>query len=157
MGQARGAQPEDLYGCLYFYLSDQLRTFAERLKHFRITFHLLDSPSPAMSGDIRAGTLEQLGLPKTMTFDRIDVSTEIDTNIPHVFADWAPLLSNTNPHATIMGHFLAWTRRGDPPLSSIDEIMARLYEEQAVRLLLSRQASIIQKQSNKLHSSITEV
>jgi len=96
-----------------------------------------------MSGDIRAGTLEQLGLPKTMTFDRIDVSTEIDTNAPRVFADWAPLLSSTNPHATIVGHFLAWTRRGDPPLSSIAEIMARLYEEQAVRLLLHRWSEAI--------------
>jgi hypothetical protein len=154
-GQARGAQTEDLYGCLYLYLSDQLRTFAERLKHFRITFHLLDAPSTAISGDIRAGALEQLGLPKTISFDRIDISSEIDTDAFDVLADWAPLLSSTNSHATIVGHFLAWTRRGDPPISSIAEIMARLYEEEAVRLLLSRQIPI--SQTDKLYSFITEV
>jgi hypothetical protein len=81
------------------------------------------------------GTLEQLGLPKTTSFDRIDVSSEIDASAFDVLADWAPLLNSTNSHATIVGHFLDWTKRGDLPIS-LAEIMARLYEEQAVRFVV---------------------
>lgn len=55
--EAHGAQYEDLYGCLYFYLSDQFRTFA---KDFRITVYLVDNHCRATAEDIRSEAFEQL-------------------------------------------------------------------------------------------------
>jgi len=136
-GQAHGAQYEDIYGCLYFYLSDQLRTFAERVRRFRITFYLLDSHCSGTGLDIRAGLLEQLGIPKTIRFDRIDVSSVITQNVSEVLTAWAPLLSDVNPYSTLIGHFLDWDGGRGPPISSLDEVMGRLYQEEAVRRWLT--------------------
>jgi hypothetical protein len=129
-GQAHGAQREDLYGCLYFYLSDQLRMFAERVRRFRITFYLVDCHCHATTKDIRAGVFEQLGLPRTILFDRIDVSSVISSGVSEMLADWAPLLNNINPYATIFGHFLNWCH--GPPISESAAVVAQLYREQVV-------------------------
>jgi hypothetical protein len=56
-GKAHGAQSVDLYGCLYFYLSDQLRMFADRLSKFRISFCIFDRDARDLAKDLRAGEL----------------------------------------------------------------------------------------------------
>jgi len=40
MGKSCGAQSEDVYGCLYFFLSDQLRKFSKRIREINISFHI---------------------------------------------------------------------------------------------------------------------
>lgn len=42
------------------------------------------------------------------SFDRIDVSSIIATDIRAVLADWTPLLSSTNAHATLLGAISAF-------------------------------------------------
>jgi len=110
-GKAHGAQREDLYGCLYFYLSKQLRSFSDRLKKFQLSIRIFDRDAMQLAEDVRSGTLEHHGLPNTTQFDRIDVSNILDTEyvgIPKVLADWAPLLSVTNRHATLLGYSMNW-------------------------------------------------
>jgi hypothetical protein len=110
-GKAHGAQREDLYGCLYFYLSEQLRSFADRLSKFRISFRMFDRDARDLAKNLHIGALIGLGLPKGIRFDRIDVSNIIDTEyvgISNVLQDWAPLLSDTNRFATIVGYSMNW-------------------------------------------------
>lgn len=110
-GKAHGASREDLYGCLYFYLSEQFHSFADRLKRFHITFHVFDRDARALSRDIRSGALGSHGLPKHTHFDRIDVSNIIDpeyVGIANVLADWSPYLNKTNRHATLLGYSMNW-------------------------------------------------
>jgi len=113
-GQARGAKPEDLYGCLYFYLSAQLRSFAERLNRFHVTFHVFDSDARQLSKDIQSGALAEHGISKNTRFDRVDVSNIFDTEyvgIANVLADWAPLLNDKNSCATILGYCMNWAAK----------------------------------------------
>ena len=110
-GKVHGAQREDLYGCLYFYLSKELRSFSDRLKTFQVSIRIFDRDASQLVEDVRSGTLEQYGLPNTTQFDRIEVSNILDTEyvgIPDVLADWAPFLSRTNRHATLLGYSMNW-------------------------------------------------
>ena len=110
-GRACGARSEDLYGCLYFYLFGQLRSFAERLKRFHITFQIFDVDARNLSEDIQSGALAEYGVPKSTRFDRVDVSNIFDTEyvgITNVLSDWAPLLNSKNPCATILGYSMNW-------------------------------------------------
>jgi hypothetical protein len=110
-GKVHGAQRADLYGCLYFYLSEQLRSFADRLSKFRISFRVFDRDARDLAKNLHMGTFVGQGLPKGIRFDRIDVSNIIDTEyvgVPNVLQDWAPLLSDTNRFATIVGYSMNW-------------------------------------------------
>ena len=96
---------------MYFYLSEQLQLFSDRLKKFQVSFCLFDRDARQLAKDICSGALEHHGLPKNILFDRIDVSNIIDTEyvgIPNVLADWAPFLSTTNQHSTLLGYSMNW-------------------------------------------------
>lgn len=110
-GKAHGAQPEDIYGCLYFFLSDELRSFFRRLRQFHIAFHLTDRHASDLSHDIRDGLLLKQGIPPSIRFDRIEVSNILDDNyigVRDVLTNWAPLLSESKS-AAIVGYFMNWT------------------------------------------------
>ncbi|KAF8891945.1 hypothetical protein CPB84DRAFT_1783894 [Gymnopilus junonius] len=110
-GKAHGAQSADLYGCLYFYLSDQLRTFARRLRKFKISFKVLTEDVRDLSKNLTTGLYESIGLPKDTVFDRIDVSDMIDAEfvgIPNILEDWAPFLNKANQYSAILGHSTSW-------------------------------------------------
>lgn len=111
MGKAHGVQSADLYGCLYFYLTKQLRSFAERIKKFRILFRMFDQDARELAKNIRTGVYEAQGLMKSMAFDRIDVSNIIDleyVGVANVLTDWTPFLSKTNKFSTILGYSMNW-------------------------------------------------
>ena len=98
MGSKFGCHPEDIYGCLYFYLSGQLQTFARRLRTTSVFF-------TAISTDAR-------NLPDVTRerFDRIAVSNILDTNyvgIHGVLTLWGPLLVDSK-NAAIVGYFMNW-------------------------------------------------
>jgi hypothetical protein len=133
-GKAHGAQHADLYGCLHFYLSDQLRSFADRLRRFRISFRMFDSNARDLSKRLQSGAHITQGVPNGIRFDRIDVSNIIDTEyvgIPNVLQDWAPLLSDSNRFATIVGYSMNWVPKqpgAQPGEEAIKTITSKLLE-----------------------------
>lgn len=109
-GKAHGAQPEDVYGCLYFYLSDQLRAFARHIRRHRITFYVFNSEACALAQGIIRGEFAKFGVPSTIRFGRIDVSNIMDPNyvgLRSVMDAWGPLLAKTT-NATLTGYFMNW-------------------------------------------------
>lgn len=110
-GKAKGAQPEDIYGCLYFFLSMQLREFHRRLRRFPISFNVysLDAASALPQG-IRDGVFTMQGVPATIRFDRVEVSNILDANyvgIRGVLTSWGPLLADGS-FAAVVGYFMNW-------------------------------------------------
>lgn len=110
-GNAHGAQEEDIYGCLYFFLTEQLRTFARRIRSFRISFKLFAlKATEELSADLKRGRFRNLGLPASIRFDRIEVSNIIDANyvgLREVVDQWGPLLAKQR-NAVLVGYFMNW-------------------------------------------------
>ncbi|KAF6752082.1 hypothetical protein DFP72DRAFT_991169 [Ephemerocybe angulata] len=109
-GKAHGAQPEDIYGCLYFFLSNQLRTFAQRITKFPISFKMFNADASALPKIIRHDTASVFGLKPTLKFDRIEVSNILDVNyvgLNGVLTIWAPLLAD-GKDAVLVGYFMNW-------------------------------------------------
>ncbi|KAF8963740.1 hypothetical protein BDZ97DRAFT_1758356 [Flammula alnicola] len=76
-GKAHGAQSEDIYGCLYFFLSYQLRVFARHLREFKLPFTLtIRQPSACLPWIVVSCTalhfLRGLKLIDTSQLDRYD-------------------------------------------------------------------------------------
>jgi hypothetical protein len=115
-GKTHGATREDLYGCLYFHLSDVLQEFARRLSKFHISFKILNGDMISLSDSIRNGELERMGLPAATRFDRVDVSNTMDVEyvgISRIVEKWGPLLKRA-PTATLLGYFMNWnTKQAD--------------------------------------------
>jgi hypothetical protein len=134
-GQRHGAVRGDLYGCLYFYLGEQLRTFAERLSRFRVKFHVLCKDAQVLAQDISKGHLPNF-FPEHTKFDRVDVSNTLDTyyiGIPKILSDWGPKLKH-DQDAAVFGYFMNWER--EQPGSSVtnsdsktvDKLMSKMKE-----------------------------
>ena len=113
VGKTHGAQSEDIYGCLYFFLSDQLRMFTRRLHNFKIRFKVFSFEACLLSESIRQNDLIGYGIPATIGFDRIAVSNILDANyvgLRDVLTHWAPLLAKSST-AVIVGYFMNWIAR----------------------------------------------
>ena len=109
-GAAHGAQSADVYGCLYFFLSDQLRKFTRRIRELDILFQLTNFDARALSQGIRDDVFSSFAIPASLRFDRIHVSNVFDANyigISGVLSDWAPLLAKGET-AAIIGYFMNW-------------------------------------------------
>ena len=131
-GKAHGAVRADLYGCLYFYLSDLLREFADRLGRFRVSFRMFQSDAGELSKTMQSGALSPYGVPATTRFDRIDVSNIIDIEymgILRVLSDWGPLLSSdTNKHASLVGYSMNWAAHQQGAKAEQDDDIKRSVE-----------------------------
>ena len=104
---------EDIYGCLYFHLSDQLRVLAKRMKSLSISFHLTQTPAQQLFQHLQEGKLSKNGLPPTVKFDRIDLSNILDDDyvgVEPLLTEWKPFLADTK-HAAIVGYFMNWSRQ----------------------------------------------
>lgn len=143
VGKAHGALRPDIYGCLYFYLSEQLRTFAERLNRFRIKFSVFCKDASGLSSEIKSGALTSHGIPATIRFDRIEVSNILDAEyvgILNTLTDWGPLLRESR-HATILGYSMNWpARQTGADVSTADagvlkRLLGRLEAQGRVRLI----------------------
>jgi hypothetical protein len=109
-GKRHNATPEDIYGCMYFFLTEQLREFADRLSKFQISFKLFASDASALATTLREDAWSDIGLPSSVRFDRIAVSNILDKNyvgLGGTLTKWAPLLASTK-HAAIVGYFMNW-------------------------------------------------
>ncbi|KDQ54026.1 hypothetical protein JAAARDRAFT_408569 [Jaapia argillacea MUCL 33604] len=132
-GKGHGAQPSDVYGCLYFFLSEQLRNFALRLRQFRVSFHLFNRDASDLARALQSKSFLTLDVPTC--FDRIDVSNMLDIDhagVSAVLASWSPFL-NSSSDATIIGYFKNWVvhhpdARPSTP-DDIRELVRRLVSE----------------------------
>ncbi|KAJ3506035.1 hypothetical protein NMY22_g17377 [Coprinellus aureogranulatus] len=109
-GKTHGATPEDLYGCLYFYLSDQLRSFHQRLRKFPISFKVTTADARQLAHATWDGALAAYGLPPSIRFDRVFVSNILDkiyVGLQATLECWAPLLSKS-ASAAVVGYFMNW-------------------------------------------------
>ena len=70
-----GAVKNDLYGALYFYLKELLRSFCEKISKTQVSFNLAQVDAKELPR-----TLEQFKVPKR-AFDRI----EVQLVSPHIF------------------------------------------------------------------------
>ncbi|KAJ7846287.1 hypothetical protein B0H13DRAFT_2093653 [Mycena leptocephala] len=91
-GIKHGASTEDILGCLFFHVKDELREFARRVKELRI--------------DIHGITIGALPAFEDSSFDRILTSNLIDSvGLRACLSDWGPLLKGRTttaqwgPHA----------------------------------------------------------
>jgi hypothetical protein len=148
-GKAHGAQSEDIYGCLYFFLSKQLRTFANRLRTFSSSFTVLNCDARRLPELICDDALSELSIPQSIKFDRIEVSNILDENyvgIHDVLTLWAPLLQESR-NAAIVGYFMNWACTNKAPggaTAMSDQrasagIMDKVMEKEKVRSRLSFQ------------------
>ena len=109
-GKAHGAQPEDIYGCLYFFLSTHLRTLARRIRKLPFSFKLFSVEACALSKHIEENVFTGMGIASNTRFDRIEVSNILDVNYVgtrQVLTAWSPFLRQ-NKHAVIVGYFMNW-------------------------------------------------
>jgi hypothetical protein len=110
VGKAHGAHAEDIYGCLYFFLSEQLRGVADRLQTTSTSFFVQMLDACDLGRKIRDGSLAADGIPSSIRFDRIEVSNIIDADyvgLNNVLTSWSPLLCD-NCTAAIVGYFMNW-------------------------------------------------
>ncbi|KAF5374237.1 hypothetical protein D9758_004727 [Tetrapyrgos nigripes] len=110
-GKAHGTTREDLIGCLYFYLKDQLLKFAYRLRSFKINISVVNCDALNLASRVRSGSIP--GIPRTIAFDRIEVSNIVDAEyvgVKRVLEVWGPLLKSkdVNEHAALIGLFMNW-------------------------------------------------
>lgn len=111
-GKAHGANPEDVYGCLYFFLTEQLRQFHRRLRQFNISFKITSFGAPHLAKALLSPDkpLVEFGLPSSIRFDRIMVSNIFDeayVGLKEALVRWGPFLS-ARPQAILVGYFLDW-------------------------------------------------
>ena len=109
-GKAHGAHQEDIYGCLYFFLSEQLRMCAQRICEIKMSFSLFASDARLLPKGIREGVISAGGIPPSIRFDRIEVSNIFDANyvgINDVLLNWSPLMAEGNA-SVIVGYFMNW-------------------------------------------------
>jgi hypothetical protein len=128
-GKRHGVTRGDLFGCLYFYLQEQLRSFSERLSRFNVSFHVFCMDARQLAKDIRSGSLSA-AIPASISFDRVEVSNTFDSEyigIEQVLANWAPLLKRVDD-AAIIGSFMNWApkQRGAMSTTCSQTVLSRI-------------------------------
>ncbi|PPQ96104.1 LOW QUALITY PROTEIN: hypothetical protein CVT26_004738 [Gymnopilus dilepis] len=132
-GPAYGCQTADIFGCLYFYLSEQFRKFTGRLREFKIQFKFVDKNSHVIADYLKGGIFSKIGLTENTVFDRIDMSNLADNEktggIAGVLKDWAPFVNKKNRNATLFGHSTGWVtqqRKGQPGPTEMQALTLQL-------------------------------
>ena len=140
-GPAYGCQTADIFGCLYFYLSEQFRKFTGRLREFKIQFKFVDKDSHVIADYLKGGIFSKIGLTENTVFDRIDMSNLADNEktggIAGVLKDWAPFVNKKNRNATLFGHSTGWVtqqRKGQPGPTEMQALTLQLLSKGKVSL-----------------------
>ena len=141
VGKAHGARPEDIYGCLYFFLSEQLRKFAQRLRNFKIGFKVVPFDACQLSEGIRQNSFAELGIPASIRFDRIAVSNILDANyvgLRGVLTHWAPFLVESST-SVIVGYFMNWiAQQEDGRATGASEVVVRQIMKRLLNKIMVR-------------------
>lgn len=104
-GQRHGATKEDIVGCLFFHVRQQLAEFAARLRRFNISIKISAIDARKLARELRSSPDFVQG------FDRVEVSNIADkeyVGVSGVLEDWGPLLRKDHKHAAIVGTFMNW-------------------------------------------------
>ncbi|KAA1470765.1 hypothetical protein DENSPDRAFT_798192 [Dentipellis sp. KUC8613] len=109
-GKAHGVQRADVYGALYFYLMDQLRTFIDRLHTLKIQFFIFKSTPSEFVERRRSGALSvPWSINPGTCFNRIDVGKLGDV-IPggwaRVASEWGTMLLPVSD--ALVGMAVSW-------------------------------------------------
>jgi hypothetical protein len=147
-GKAHGTTREDLYGCLYFHVTDQLRDFIDRLARFNVSLKVFNKDTVDFSREITRNELSSLGIDSSTRFDRIEVSNIMDVEyvgVTQVIDSWGKFLKKAED-ATLLGYFMNWPAHqpGAEPYKDnrdITQSMKRLSESGRVRLFLIKSSS----------------
>ncbi|KNZ72407.1 hypothetical protein J132_03373 [Termitomyces sp. J132] len=107
-GEKCGLNRADSYGCLFFYLKNELSNFAKRLRDCRIDTTMTMFDATALPSVLSSSSLEPFS---PGCFDRIETSNVADyISAPRILRDWAPLLNRSNKFAAILIDFLNWQK-----------------------------------------------
>ncbi|KAI5479842.1 hypothetical protein MNV49_002654 [Pseudohyphozyma bogoriensis] len=145
-GASHGATEEDLFGSLYFFLSDELKEFHRRLNRFKIDIHLFNEDAGDLATKIKAKSYGEL--PRGTTFDRIEVSNIVDSNylgFQQVLKKFEGMLKTENSHATLLASSLNWpAEQPDAEPSGAGE---RTVTELMRKLITSKRAPLLPRAS----------
>ena len=129
-GKTRGASREDLYGCLYFFLSDTFTKFADRIRCFNVNFKVFCAEASDLAPRFKDVSTDSTSGPAPRHFDRIQLSYHIDpdTKPGHMSQDlerWAPLLKQ-GKHSCILADFQFWhtVQKGASVNTMLSEVTA---------------------------------
>ncbi|ESK84859.1 hypothetical protein Moror_14953 [Moniliophthora roreri MCA 2997] len=127
-GQSHGTTEEDIMGCLFFHVKDQLVEFAKRLRKFHMSITMYDQD---------AATLPE-SLPSSLRlFDRIEVSNVMDKQylgIDKVLATWGPLLNRNRAGSAIISSFINWASNYPKARAANDDSLAAVYSRKLLKL-----------------------
>ena len=112
-GKRHGATMEDLYGCFYFFISEQLSMFTRRIRRFNISFTMTKLEACKLGDMIGQDLLEPFDIWASTKFDRVSVSNILDMNyvcVREVLKNWAPRPADSR-WAAITGISIIGVRR----------------------------------------------
>ncbi len=103
-GKDHGTTEDDLIGCLFFHIKDQLVEFSNRLRRFKTQIYSFDQDARMLQRTLKSNASSP------QIFDRIEVSNIVDKNYVgmSVLSDWGPFLNKSNHHSAIVGLFMNW-------------------------------------------------
>ena len=108
-GEKCGLNRADSYGCLFFYLKNELSTFAKRLRDCQINITMTILDARALPSVISSSSLKPFS---PGCFNRIETSNVVDyISAPRVLRDWALFLNRRNKFAAILINFMNWQKR----------------------------------------------
>lgn len=110
-GRKHGATPEDIHGCLYFHLSDELRKLQRRLRLLKISINLFNMDAIDLGRAIETGDGIGQTITKGTKFDRVEVSNIVDSNyvgFKRVLQTWGSRLNKKNIFSTLMAYSMNW-------------------------------------------------
>ncbi|KIM26468.1 hypothetical protein M408DRAFT_72721 [Serendipita vermifera MAFF 305830] len=145
-GKTHGVTPEDIFGCLYFYLHDQLLILKRKLETLKVTFWFTDVDCHDLAKTSKSPFQDLQFLSPTMRskvpahFDRVDVSNTGDDayiGFAQTLMDWCPRLNKSNPFSTLLSYSMNWTYDGgkgnpDQDQKEMARIIKRFQQENNV-------------------------
>ncbi|KAK7040336.1 hypothetical protein VNI00_009804 [Paramarasmius palmivorus] len=127
-GKDHGTTEEDIMGCLYFHVKDQLTTFLQRMRKFRVSFSMYDQDAVTLAENLPSHLRQ---------FDRIEVSNIMDreyAGIVPTLSAWGPMLNHERDDSTLIGSFINWAARTPKARASDDATLAKTYFSHLLRV-----------------------
>lgn len=112
-GAKHGCHEEDLSGCLFFYVKEQLALFARRAREWGVRVHLTHLLVNELAEHV-AREDPELAPFRPGCFDRVDLPGLIDQlqdSVHLVFDYCGPFLRRGNPHAALLVRMFRWHGR----------------------------------------------
>ncbi|EIN11297.1 hypothetical protein PUNSTDRAFT_42604 [Punctularia strigosozonata HHB-11173 SS5] len=116
-GREHGCTPEDIFGCFYFHVKNELAEFARRLRRFKLDVRITSSDALALADVIKARSDPFLAPFWPPRFDRVETSNVSDyVGIRRMLEGWGSLLNPADPHAAMLMYSMNWRAPGQADL-----------------------------------------